>query len=126
MTSYMVAVAVLLIAVVAQAGDYRPAGSSTPHMIASGTIALNTTLVTTATCGTAQTATATGAATTDVIVWTFNADYSATTGYTPATTGGLSLMVYPTANTVNVKVCNPTGSDITPGAAVTLNWKVLR
>jgi hypothetical protein len=69
--------------------------------------------------------TATGVATSDVIVATFAADPSATTGYLPATTGSLYIYVYPTTNTVNFKVCNNTASSITPGS-ITMNWKVIR
>lgn len=93
------------------------------QLIATGTIALNTTAVTNGTCGTVQTASANGTAATDVIDATFNADPSAVTGYTAPNM--LTFLIYPTTNTVNVKVCNNTGSSITPGA-VTLNWKVRR
>lgn len=103
-------------------GSFFPLG----RVIASGAKALNTTAVTTATCGTVQTDTATGTATTDTIIVTFNADPIAVTGYTPVTTGGLTVWPYPTTNTVNFKVCNPTSADITPGATITLNWKVIR
>ena len=95
------------------------------RVIASGTKALATTAIASGTCAAAQTDTATGAATTDAIMVAFNADTSAVTGYTPATTGGLSIRWYPTANTVNFTVCNPTSASITPGA-VSLNWKVIR
>jgi hypothetical protein len=37
----------------------------------------------------------------------------------------LSIIKYPTSNNVNFKVCNSTGSSITPGA-ITLNWRVVR
>jgi hypothetical protein len=94
--------------------------------VASGTLALNTTAVTSGTCGTAQTAAATGLLTTDTIQLTINADPTGVTGYTGATTGGLLLVPYPTADTVNVKVCNRTGADITPGGTVTLNFRVTR
>jgi hypothetical protein len=97
-----------------------------PVIVAKGTIILNTTAVTNATCGTAQTATATGLATTDVVNWSFSSDVSGVAGYNPAASPGLQLMVYPTAGVLNVKVCNPTGSPITPGASVTLNWQALR
>lgn len=76
-------------------------------------------------CAAALTETVTGLATTDVIHATFNADVSAVTGYGKASTDGLIVYVYPTANTVNIKVCNATGAAITPGAA-TLNWRVTR
>ena len=64
-------------------------------------------------------------ATTDVVHAGFNGDPTAVTGYIPATAGMLSIFVYPTAGNVNFKVCNNTGSSITPGA-VTLNWRVVR
>lgn len=103
-------------------------GSLTPitYTIASGAEALATSAITSEACSTADTAiSATGVATTDTIQWTFNGDPTAVTGYAPVTAGGLSIFVYPTANAVNFKVCNPTASSITPGA-VTLNWRVVR
>ena len=104
-------------------GPAGPAGSVS--VVASGAKTLNTTTVTTGTCGAAQTATATGVVTTDAIGVTFAADPTSTTGYQASTSGMLVIVPYPTANTVNFKVCNNTASDITPGA-VTLNWQVLR
>jgi hypothetical protein len=94
--------------------------------VASGTLALNTTTVNTGTCGTAQTATATGTASTDAIALTFNADPTGVTGYAPSTNGMLTIIPYPTTNTVNVKVCNNTSANITPGGTVTLNFRVTR
>ena len=93
--------------------------------IASGALTLNTTAVSSAACSTAQTATATGTATTDAIIATFNGDPTAVTGYVPLTTGMLTIIPYPTSNTVNFKVCNNTSASITPGA-VTINWRVVR
>lgn len=93
------------------------------RIIATGTIALGTGAISAATCATAVTSAATGTATTDVIEVGFNGDPTATTGYTPGAM--LSIIPYPTTNTVNVKVCNNTGGSITPGA-VTLNWRVVR
>jgi hypothetical protein len=81
--------------------------------------------ITSASCATVVTATATGTATTDVVDASFNGDPSAVTGYAPVTTGMLTILSYPTTNTVNFKVCNTTGSSITPGA-ITLNWSVRR
>jgi len=89
----------------------------------SGTKALATSSITSETCTSAQTSTATGVLSTDTVQWSFNADKTATTGYAPLVTGGLWIMAYPTADTINFKVCNPTASSITPGA-VTLNWAV--
>jgi hypothetical protein len=91
--------------------------------VASGTSALGTSAISSQTCATAVTTTATNTATTDVVQWGFNGDPTATTGYLP--TAMLTIVAYPTANNVNFKVCNLTGSSITP-AAVTLNWRVAR
>lgn len=91
--------------------------------VASGTLTLGTSLIASGACATVATAVATGAASTSKIAWSPNASIKAVTGYVPLTTGGLSIAVYPTSNTVNADVCNATASSITPGA-VTLNWAV--
>lgn len=93
--------------------------------IASGATALGTSAISSAACATVVTATATGTATTDAPIATFNSDPTAVTGYIPSTSGGLTIFVYPTVNAVNFKVCNFTSASITPGA-VTLNWRVVR
>ena len=90
-----------------------------------GSQALGTSAISSGTCTSATTITATGLATTDIINWQFNADVTGVTGYTAATTGALRVDVYPTANTINIKQCNPTASSITPGAA-TINYRVTR
>lgn len=95
------------------------------RLIANGAFALNTTAIASATCSTAQTQAATGVAATDNIIANFNTDPTATTGYIPSTNGMLTIFVYPSINTVNFKVCNNTGTSITPGA-ITLNWRVIR
>jgi hypothetical protein len=92
--------------------------------VASGAKALDTDAIASEACDT-MTATATGAASTDTVTWTPNADITAVTGYAPVTTGGLSIYMWPTTDTLNIKVCNPTSSSITPGA-VTLNWRIVR
>lgn len=102
------------------------AGDATiAQTIAHGAKALATGAISSATCTAAQTDTATGTATTDVINVTFNGDPTAVTGYVPLTTGMLTIIVYPTVNTFNAKVCNNTAGSITPGA-ITLNWTVVR
>lgn len=103
-----------------------PAVAGTDYVgeIASGTATLGTTAISANSCATAVTATATGVATTDVIMADFNSDPSAITGYGPSG-GGLTVYKWPSANQVNFKVCNPTSASITPGAA-TLNWRVVR
>ncbi len=103
-----------------------PSTSSTiPKVVASGAKTLSTTAISSAACSSAQTDTATGTLTTDAITANFNGDPTAITGYVPLTSGMLSIIVYPTADTVNFKVCNNTVATITPGA-VTLNWRVIR
>jgi hypothetical protein len=95
------------------------------QVIASGAKALATGSISSATCTTAQTDTATGVLTTDAIAASFNGDPTAVTGYVPLTSGMLTIIVYPTANVVNFKVCNNTAGTITPGA-ITINWRVVR
>ncbi len=101
------------------------ASSTVAVRIASGAKALATTAIGSAACSAAQTAAATGTLTTDTIEATFNGDPTAVTGYIPLTSGMLTIISYPTADTVNFKVCNNTTSSITPGA-ITLNWRVVR
>jgi hypothetical protein len=93
--------------------------------IASGTASLGTGSIPSASCATIITVSATGAASTDSIIWNPNASIKAVTGYTPSTSGGLSIAAYPTGGYVNFDVCNWTSGAIAPGA-VTLNWRVVR
>lgn len=93
--------------------------------VASGAKALATSAISSGSCSSAQTDTATGTLTTDAIIATFSADPTATTGYSASANGGLTIVAYPTADTVNFKVCNNTLASITPGA-VTINWRVVR
>lgn len=101
------------------------AGGAVAYKIASGAKALATSAIGSAACTSAQTDTATGTLTTDAVIASFNGDPTAVTGYVPLTTGMLTIIVYPTADTVNFKVCNNTNSSITPGA-ITINWRVVR
>lgn len=96
-----------------------------PITIAGGTAVLGTGSISSATCATVVTVSATGVATTDVISVGFNSDPTGMTGYVPLTSGMLTIIPYPTANNVNFKVCNNTTSSITPGV-ITLNFKVWR
>lgn len=117
---------VLPMAALAESNVYV-VGRNTPNVsrIANGSSALGTSSIASTACATVVTGTATGTLTTDSIQWTPNADISAVTGYAPVTTGALIVYVYPTADTVNFKVCNPTALAIVPGA-VTINWRVIR
>lgn len=105
--------------------DFISSTAGATRTVASGTVALGTSAIASGACASVVTATATGALTTDVPRASFNGDPTGVTGYAPVTTGTLKVYVYPTANTVNIKVCNPTASSITPGA-ITLNWNVQR
>lgn len=100
-------------------------GLTAASKLASGTATLGTSAISANTCATVVTVTATSAATTDTIAFTPNADISAVTGYGAGSTDGLAIYPYPTSGNVNFKVCNKTGSSITPGA-VTLNWRINR
>ena len=111
--------------VVTALGNNLSAAGGLTTTIASGTSAMGTGAISSAACATVVTTTATNTATTDVVAWGFNSDPTGVTGYTPVTTGALTIFAYPSANNVNFKVCNLTGSSITPGA-ITLNWRVAR
>lgn len=91
----------------------------------SGSTVVDPGSINSATCATAITETETGVATTDVVSWTFDADPTAVTGYAPVTSGAVYIVAYPTTDTINFKVCNPTTSSIDPGS-VTLNWMIDR
>lgn len=94
-------------------------------VIAKGTLALGTSAVSSAACTAAQTFNAPGLLTTDIVLASFNGDPTAVTGFVPLTAGMLTLIVYPTADTINVKQCNNTSNSITPGA-ITLNLSAVR
>ena len=100
-------------------------GAGTAVHVINGTSALGTGAITSGTCATVVTTSATGTATTDVIDWGFNGDPTGVTGYAASASGMLTIIAYPSANNVNFKVCNNTAGSITPGA-ITLNWKVAR
>jgi hypothetical protein len=106
-------------------GTSIPSSGTLTQTIASGTSALGTSAISSGACATVVTTSATGTATTDVIAGSFNADPTAVTGYSPTTSGMLTIIGYPTASNVNWKVCNNTSASITPGA-ITLNWRVTR
>lgn len=94
--------------------------------IANNTTAMPTTAVAANACdAAATTGTATGAATTDAAEVTYAADPTGVTGYGGGTAGGITIRVWITANTINFKRCNETGSSITPGA-LSLNWRIAR
>jgi hypothetical protein len=95
----------------------------------SGTAALGTGAIASAACAAEISMTASGITPTgthpDVVTAGWNGDPTAVTGYIPATAGTLTIFAYPKTDAVGIKVCNYTGSSITPGA-ITLNWRVSR
>lgn len=100
-------------------------GGTVTYTIASGTAALGTSAIASGACATTVTATATGTASTDVVGWGFNSDITSVTGYQASANGMLTILVFPTTNTFNARVCNNTASSITPGS-VTLNFRITR
>lgn len=100
-------------------------GDTMVQVVASGSNAMGTTLISSGACASAVTVAATNVATTDVIQATPSADPTGVTGYAVSATGSLYIQAYPTAGYVNFKVCNNTAGSLTP-SALTLNWKVTR
>lgn len=101
-----------------------------PQRIASGTVTLATNSISSGACqtvtaGSVNSVAATGVGTTDTINWTPNGSIKAVTGFVPGTSGGLSIVAYPTSGYVNWDVCNWGSGSTTPGP-VTLNWSVTR
>lgn len=91
-----------------------------------GTATLGTSAIASGACATVVTVSAPGVLTTDIVTAGYNSDPTAVTGYGASATGAvLTVYPYPTANNMNVKVCNSTGSSITPGA-LTVNLSVKR
>lgn len=91
--------------------------------IASGTSALGTGAIGSGACATVVTTSASGTTTSNTLVGSFNGDPTGVTGYAPTVNGMLTIIGYPTANSVNWKACNNTNASVTPGA-ITLNWQV--
>lgn len=106
-------------------GNALSSAGGVSSTIASGTSALGTGAIGSATCATVVTTSAPNTATTDVVTASFNGDPTAVTGYVPLTSGMLTIIAYPTSGNVNFKVCNNTAGSITPGA-IALNWRVVR
>jgi hypothetical protein len=94
--------------------------------VANSTAVLGTSSIASGACAAAVVSAGSGIATTDTITWGFNGDPTAVTGYAPTVNGMLTIIVYPSANNANFKVCNNTSASITPSAAITLNWRVVR
>ena len=96
-----------------------------PILVASGTSAMGTGGITTGTCATVVTTTATGALTSDNLVANPTVDPTGVTGYAPSASGSLYIQAYLTSGNANFRVCNNTSGTITP-SALTMQWRVLR
>jgi hypothetical protein len=93
---------------------------STTTCVANIQITTGTTLIAANTCTTNTATTMTGLLTTSAIIPpTPTTSTAAVTGW--GAVGGLGFTYYPTANTFNWSVCNPTAGSITPGGSVTWN-----
>lgn len=97
------------------AGVLAVEGVVSTRTIFQGTATINPGAITSGTCSSAITTSATGVVTTDTIDVTLNADPTSTTGYNPS--GDLVyIWAYPTADNINLKVCNKSGNSVTPGS----------
>jgi hypothetical protein len=95
-------------------------GTNLPSVgIANATTTVGTTLISANTCTGSTTVSMPGVLTTSAFNFTPNADVSGVTGW--GSSGGLLVDAWPTSGTLNYKVCNSTGSNITPGSSVTFN-----
>lgn len=99
--------------------------SIVPIRIASGTVDLATAAIGSGTCASAITISAPSVLTTDNLLADFNSDPTSVVGYTPSSSGMLTIIKYPALDNLVFKVCNNTNGSITPGT-VTLNWRVMR
>jgi len=107
-------------AMAAAAGD-----ATIGQVIAHGAKALDFASTATGACATVITDTATGALSTDTVIFNANASIKAVTGYVPAATGGFSIAAFPSTDLVSFEACNWTAGTVDPGS-ITVNWKVIR
>jgi hypothetical protein len=118
-------------------GAYRESisgatGYRIPQVIATGTTAssgsgsLNNLGAISSTACATLTISASGVVVTDVIPFTPNASLKAVVGFTPATTGGITLTAYPTSGNINIDACNWSTGSLTIGTGAALNWMVIR
>jgi hypothetical protein len=100
-------------------------GSNNTTTICSGSQVLGTALIAAGAAASTVTVTCTGLATTDNVELDFNGSPLAVTGYIPSTSGMLTIIKWPSSNTINISVVNNTANSITPGS-ITLNYRVVR
>jgi hypothetical protein len=94
-------------------------------VVGDSTATIGTAAISANSCSSASTITMTGATPTQTVKFTPTTDLSNTTGWSPGSAGQLYIQaIVSAASTVSYKVCNPTGSSITPGASTTWNVSV--
>jgi hypothetical protein len=109
---------------IAASGPITISGTAVSRTIASGFFILNTTTVPASSCTAVQSASVPGVTANDAIAASFYIDPTSTPGYVPGAM--LTIIPFPTANTVNMRVCNNTGASITPTSNMGINWVVVR
>jgi hypothetical protein len=100
-------------------------GGTTTKVCSQVAVVMPTAAILTQAESTTATGTCTGLTTSDSIVCTSSVHLSGVTGFVPATTGILTILVWPTTNTINASYENNTAGTITPGA-LTINCGVFR
>jgi hypothetical protein len=91
-----------------------------PAVVADSSVLVGTAAIAANTCTSTSTVSMLGVTTATAFFFTPTADVSAITGWGP---GGAQLFfdAWPSANTLNYKVCNNSGASITPGSSTTWN-----
>lgn len=115
----------VLTATSSTSANWQTPSGGTTQTIASGSVALGTSLIASGASATVVTAAATGALTTDNLMLDFNSDPTGVVGYQPSASGMLTIIKWVSAGQINIKVVNNTGAGITPGA-ITLNYRIVR
>jgi len=103
--------------------DFTVTVNTASHTICSPTLTFNPGAILSNTASGASTASCTGLTTSDVPKCDYNGDLFAITGYLPGAM--LTIEVYATANTINMKAANNTVSTITP-SSVTFQCQAVR
>jgi hypothetical protein len=96
-------------------GLWQLVGGGRPD-VRRGNVTFTAAAITAGNCGTVATSTVTGLTTSAVVLASLNGAPDANTD------NGLVFYAYPTTNTVNVLVCNPTAGSITPAGNLVFNF----
>jgi len=101
------------LALISQGSTGAPVWETRAQTIASGSQALTTEEIADSACAALITVEAPGVLTTDVVDIGYNETPIGKTGYDP-TTDELSIRAFPTADNINILVCNRTGAAVNP------------